>query len=128
MKIEDARFFTTNILTNGAQTQLVSTGKWSESCFILQGFNQQADDDGRIPNSATVIDLADLTGTVLIEVSEDGVNWGAVNDGSITLGSASGYVRPTLTLCPWKYMRVTLTSIVAGATGLQSLRVTAQQA
>ena len=127
MKIQDARFFTTNTLTNGAQTQLISTGKWSDSCFVLQGFDQQADADGRIPNNASVVDLADLTGTVLIEVSEDGVNWGAVQNGSITLGSATGYVRPTLELCPWKYIRVTLTSIVVGATGLQSFRVTAQQ-
>ncbi len=118
MRIQDTHYFTTNTLTNGTQvSDRLSSGLYTDTCFYLQFFNQAAVDN-RIPTGATVVANSNGTGTALVEVSEDGVNWGLVTNGTITLGG--GYDRPVVIGCAFKFVRLTLTGVtVSGAASLR---------
>lgn len=59
-------------------------------------------------------------GTVLIEVSEDGVNWGTVANGTIDL-SLPSYNRPVVLGAIFRFARVTLTGVTA--TGANQFRL-----
>lgn len=63
------------------------------------------------------VPLSAATGTITVEASEDGVNYGVVPNGNITLGD-SAYDRPEV-LNPIRYFRVTL----AGVSGASHFRV-----
>ena len=51
-------------------------------------------------------------GTVVVEVSEDGVNWGSIANGTIDL-SLPAYNRPVVLGAIFRFARVTLTGVTA---------------
>ena len=77
---------------------------------------------GLYPNSCMYLQLLDVdelpialpatSGTATVEVSEDGVNWGTVANGTIDLTVAQ-YNRPSVG-CPFRFARVTLAGVTGG--------------
>ena len=75
---------------------------------------------GDYPNTSMAFQCLDAAGnvvlatagTVLVEVSEDGVNWGSIANGSIDL-SLSAYDRPVVLGAIFRFVRVTLTGVTA---------------
>lgn len=120
MQIQTTRYFTISSFVDGTQTlSHIGGGRYSLTCMFFQAFDAAPDAFGRIPNSANPIPIANLSGTVTIEVSEDGINWGAVTNGTVNFGG--GYDRPIVCGCGFRHVRMTLAGV--SGTGLQSLRL-----
>lgn len=83
---------------------------------------------GDYPNTSIAFQCLDAAGdvvlatagTALVEVSEDGVNWGSITNGSIDL-SLTAYNRPVVLGAIFRFARVTLTGVTA--TGASQFRL-----